>query len=74
MAAVMPLRCEWLRWGDGLGWRMRRPYGYYPKDAWVRLRPVANPGYRFMNWETAALIFKAIGVGADRRIWRGSAF
>jgi hypothetical protein len=50
------------------------PKRYHPKDGWVRLRPVANPGYRFVNWETAALIFKAIGVGSDRRIWRGSAF
>ena len=29
------------------------PKRYYPRDAWVRLRPVANPGYRFAKWETA---------------------
>jgi hypothetical protein len=28
------------------------PRRYYPKDGWVRLRPVANPGYRFVKWET----------------------
>ncbi|MGI6460140.1 MAG: DUF6973 domain-containing protein [Candidatus Hydrogenedentales bacterium] len=28
------------------------PKRYYPKDGWVRLRPVANPGYRFVKWET----------------------
>ncbi len=29
------------------------PMRYYPKDGWVRLRPVANPGYRFVKWETS---------------------
>jgi hypothetical protein len=29
------------------------PKRYYPKDGWVRLRPVANPGYRFVKWETS---------------------
>ena len=28
------------------------PKRYYPKDGWVRIRPVANPGYRFVRWET----------------------
>ena len=29
------------------------PKRYYPRDGWVRLRPVANPGYRFVKWETS---------------------
>ncbi len=27
------------------------PKRYYPEDGWVRLRPVANPGYRFVKWD-----------------------
>jgi len=36
------------------------PKRYYPKDGWVRLRPVANPGYRFVKWQTAEDVTGAV--------------
>ena len=36
------------------------PMRYYPKDGWVRLRPVANPGYRFVKWETSENVTGAV--------------
>ena len=36
------------------------PKRYYPKDGWVRLRPVANPGYRFVEWQTAEDVTGAV--------------
>ncbi len=37
---------------ESAAWFYHGPKRYYPKDGWVRLRPVANPGYRFVKWET----------------------
>ena len=36
------------------------PKRYYPKNGWVRIRPVANPGYRFVRWETAQDVTGAV--------------
>ncbi|MDY0032494.1 MAG: hypothetical protein RBT84_11105 [FCB group bacterium] len=48
------------------------PMRYYPKDGWVRLRPVANPGYRFVKWETSEDVTGAVlgwfGVRTDKDI------
>ena len=38
---------------ESAAWFYHGPKRYYPKDGWVRLRPVANPGYRFVKWETS---------------------
>ena len=36
------------------------PKRYYPKDGWVRLRPVANPGYRFVKWDAKTAVQAAV--------------
>ncbi len=36
------------------------PKRYYPKDGWVRIRAVANPGYRFVKWETSENVTGAV--------------
>jgi len=36
------------------------PRRYYPKDGWVRLRPVANPGYRFVKWDAKTTVRAAV--------------
>ena len=36
------------------------PKRYYPKDGWVRLRPVANPGYRFVKWDAKTAVKAAV--------------
>ena len=36
------------------------PKRYYPKKGWVRLRPVANPGYRFVKWDAGEEVEGAV--------------
>jgi len=36
------------------------PKRYYPKDGWVRIRAVANPGYRFVKWDAGEEVEGAV--------------
>ena len=36
------------------------PRRYSPKDGWFRLRPVANPGYRFVKWDAGEEVEGAV--------------